>query len=77
MTITFTLYTATEAFSADYAAEVTAIVERVGELVLEMAREGEDITADLFDTDGDKVGTIRITENEAMADVHHAKAGVA
>jgi hypothetical protein len=74
MTITFTLDTATEAFSVDYAAEVTAIVERVGELVLEMAREGEDITADLFDTDGDKVGTIRITENEAMEDAHHAVA---
>ena len=62
MTVTFTLDIGTEACSVDVAAEVATLMERVGELILEMTREGEDIQADLRDTTGDKLGTLTITE---------------
>lgn len=61
MRIVLNLDLATEAFAADARDEMTALLERVGELVAECQSTGEDVAADLFDSDSDRVGHIRVT----------------
>jgi hypothetical protein len=63
MRITITLDHGTEAFSLDAAGEVTAMLERVGELILERMEAAQDTppeSVNLFDTDSDTIGQVRL-----------------